>query len=143
MNDGSLYYNSHNLKTFLLGCPSKRTQVRFRNKNKAVNKTINVVKTSLESHKEKIEEGCINMKAVGRSFTRTERKTDNYISRRIVAARKFECEEHTCKRFCDKWKRMTEVMIENNKALKIENRLEQTPIPELDKATRNLNKPSK
>eukprot|EP00826_Nyctotherus_ovalis_P061334 TRINITY_DN8717_c0_g1_i2.p1 TRINITY_DN8717_c0_g1~~TRINITY_DN8717_c0_g1_i2.p1 ORF type:complete len:206 (-),score=45.45 TRINITY_DN8717_c0_g1_i2:9-626(-) len=56
----------------------------------------------------------------------TERK-GNRIGRRIVAARKFE---QPCKRFCERWQRMTAVLFENNRAMKVQNRVDPSPAEE-------------
>lgn len=124
LHDGSFYYNPKIANEFMLGCTPKEEDGTRSKTTKRVRENATRVRAS--SNERPAEVGTKGFKAVGKSLTMTERK-GNRISRRIVAARKFE---QPCKRFCEKWQKMTAILLENNRAMKVQNRVEPSPAEE-------------
>jgi len=135
--DGNLYYNPKLSQSFLLACDAKEKE-----QPKNAQKLKNLIETKKSYKQERVvdNEAYENMKAVGKTLTMSERKKYHLLrnkSKPKKIKRVGKEQICNCKRFTEKWERMNKLMVENNKAIKIQDRLEPSPTENSDNESLN------
>ena len=118
VDDNAYYYNAKNRKNFLLSFSPKKAKEQGR-----VVSVKKICKRMNELVARNISKFCSEMKTVGKSLI-IHKVKDNTINNLLVnkyhTTRKSTNEgENGCKRFSEKWQRMIDGILENNRALKI------------------------
>jgi len=123
---GVVYYNPKDTSKFILASSNVKGEVKKDFKSKEYYKPS---RTSMGTYANTFvvsPKDCREMKAIGKTLAMTEKRITNYSMQREAKPE----DTHTCKRFSERWQRMIEVLLENNRAMKVQNRLNLSPTEE-------------
>jgi len=145
--DGSLYYNPKPQQQFILSCSPKKDKPKI-NHSELLQTSPDFNENQIQEHppytssikREKLKpEEYGDMRATGTALTMSRRKQNKkHNTRRIITSnqkinyendgKNIEC---GCKRFHEKWQKITEVLLENNRALKVQVKNNESPVQEI------------
>ena len=130
IDNGTFYYNSKRSQEFILSSSGSHENPKVA--NKAMNKYLRPIKTTSEANRSSdILNQFEAMKAVGKSYNIAESRKNVNSSKKIIKGDEGgQYHEYACKRFSEKWQRMTENILENNRAMKVQNRIDPSPVVE-------------
>lgn len=121
--DNSVYYNPKDTPDFFLSSSSIHDQQRKNTKERH-----RLAKTAVEKCPQTFAaspKACGEMKAVGRTFGVARKAASQ--AQRVVKTE----DGHECKRFTERWQRMIDILLENNRAMKVQNRPDLSPAEEI------------